>query len=68
MEEFKERPGVSGIDEIKNLFGHIITEDELKNQVGNAKKKLIDEVQKKPLAAVAVAAAVGFVLGSILKR
>lgn len=68
MEEFKDRPGLSSIDEIKNLFGHIITEEELRNQLGEAKEKLIDEVQKKPLAAVAVAAAIGFVLGSILKR
>ncbi len=68
MEEFKERPSVSGVDEIKNLFGHLMTEDELRAQIANARTKIIQEVQNKPLAAVGVAAAAGFVLGLILKR
>jgi ElaB/YqjD/DUF883 family membrane-anchored ribosome-binding protein len=68
MEEFKAQENVSGIKELKNLFNHVITEDELKRQIGEAKTKLKAEIQNKPLAAVGIAVAVGFVLGVLLKR
>ncbi len=68
MENFQEKEEVSKVEEIKNLINHFMTEDEFRNQFGKAKEMLKDEVLSKPLAAVGIAVAVGFVLGAILKR
>jgi len=68
MEDLNEKSQVSGVEELKNLFNHLVTEDELKQRLESAREKLTEDVKSNPLAAVGIAAAVGFLLGAILKR
>lgn len=68
MELQKEKSDVSGAEELRNLVQHFVPEGDLKQQLDTASDQITEQIRQRPLVAFGVAAAVGFVLGTILKR
>ncbi|MCH8566723.1 MAG: DUF883 C-terminal domain-containing protein [Balneolales bacterium] len=68
MEKHENEDKISGFEELKNLFDHLVTQEELESNLKEIKQNVQDGIQKKPLLAVGVALGVGFLLGVILKK
>lgn len=68
MEMQKEKSDVSGVDELRNLVNHFVPEGDVKQKIDDAGEQFSDQIRQRPLVAFGLAAAVGFVIGTLLKR
>jgi len=68
MDDLSQKDQVSGLDELKNLFQHVATPEEIKEKYEKARLKINAEIQQNPFPALGIALATGFVLGMWLKR
>lgn len=64
----KEETDVSAAEELRNLVQHFVPEGDFKQQFDNAGEQISDQIRQRPLVAFGIAAAVGFVIGTLLKR
>jgi ElaB/YqjD/DUF883 family membrane-anchored ribosome-binding protein len=68
MEDEVSKDDFGSESELRNLFEHLISEEELKIRLKGLKNTVSDFVRDKPIVSVAAAAALGYLLGRIFKR